>query len=258
MAGLWSDRIAAIGLPGGSPRQPGAGRPPHRPAQPVTRAISRAAEVDRIENELNDKVCSGSLSLAEAQRTEANLKHLHGCERPPGHLRSVLGPSLGHRRARWHRARRLAGHVVVPRPADRRRSITGGLQRRCLGRCSFDQHPAWYTSGRPSCSSQPHGVSMALLADGDRPARRHRPRPPQGRGPRSGAGVLLRRARVRAPAAIRDAGRVHLGGRISPPHRPEHVGKPSAARRRRRQATGLYHVAIAIPIAGRSPTPCGA
>src|SRR5262249_55585453 len=38
----------------------------------------RAAEVDQIENELNDKVCSGKLSLAEAQRTEAALKHEHG------------------------------------------------------------------------------------------------------------------------------------------------------------------------------------
>jgi hypothetical protein len=38
----------------------------------------RAAEVDRIENELNDKVCSGKLTLAEAQRTEAALKHEHG------------------------------------------------------------------------------------------------------------------------------------------------------------------------------------
>src|SRR5215468_4042988 len=31
----------------------------------------RAAEVDRIENELNAKVCSGDLTLAEAQATEA-------------------------------------------------------------------------------------------------------------------------------------------------------------------------------------------
>ena len=29
----------------------------------------RAAEVDQIENELNDKVCSGELTLAEAQQT---------------------------------------------------------------------------------------------------------------------------------------------------------------------------------------------
>jgi hypothetical protein len=38
----------------------------------------RAAEVDQIENELNDKVCSGKLSLAAAQRTEATLKHEEG------------------------------------------------------------------------------------------------------------------------------------------------------------------------------------
>jgi len=38
----------------------------------------RAARVDRIENELNDAVCSGSLTLVEAQRKEFALKHSAG------------------------------------------------------------------------------------------------------------------------------------------------------------------------------------
>jgi hypothetical protein len=38
----------------------------------------RAGDVDRIENELNAKVCSGGLALAAAQREEAALKHEHG------------------------------------------------------------------------------------------------------------------------------------------------------------------------------------
>ncbi len=38
----------------------------------------RAAAVDRIENELNARVCSGSLTLAEAQRRESALKHASG------------------------------------------------------------------------------------------------------------------------------------------------------------------------------------
>jgi hypothetical protein len=38
----------------------------------------RAAEVDRIENELNAEVCSGRLTLAEAQRREAELKWRRG------------------------------------------------------------------------------------------------------------------------------------------------------------------------------------
>src|SRR5205823_6081197 len=38
----------------------------------------RAADVDRIENELNAKVCSGRLSLAVAQRKESALKHAQG------------------------------------------------------------------------------------------------------------------------------------------------------------------------------------
>jgi hypothetical protein len=38
----------------------------------------RAAEVDQIENELNAQVCAGSLTLADAQRKEADLKHNQG------------------------------------------------------------------------------------------------------------------------------------------------------------------------------------
>ena len=38
----------------------------------------RASEVDRTENELNDAVCSGDLSLADAQRRESLLKHTRG------------------------------------------------------------------------------------------------------------------------------------------------------------------------------------
>ena len=38
----------------------------------------RAAQVDVIENELNAQVCSGSLTLEEAQNKESALKHSHG------------------------------------------------------------------------------------------------------------------------------------------------------------------------------------
>jgi hypothetical protein len=38
----------------------------------------RAREVDGIENELNAKVCSGELGLADAQRRESALKHHEG------------------------------------------------------------------------------------------------------------------------------------------------------------------------------------
>ena len=38
----------------------------------------RAAEVDSIENELNAKVCSGDVSLADAQQKESELKHTDG------------------------------------------------------------------------------------------------------------------------------------------------------------------------------------
>jgi hypothetical protein len=38
----------------------------------------RAIDVDAIERELNEKVCSGELSLADAQRKESELKHTDG------------------------------------------------------------------------------------------------------------------------------------------------------------------------------------
>jgi hypothetical protein len=38
----------------------------------------RATAVDRVENELNAKVCAGELTLAEAQRRESELKHRSG------------------------------------------------------------------------------------------------------------------------------------------------------------------------------------
>jgi hypothetical protein len=38
----------------------------------------RAAQVDQIEDDLNAKVCSGALTLAEAQQQETTLKHRDG------------------------------------------------------------------------------------------------------------------------------------------------------------------------------------
>jgi hypothetical protein len=38
----------------------------------------RAADVDKIENELNSEVCSGRLTLAQAQQREDTMKHSQG------------------------------------------------------------------------------------------------------------------------------------------------------------------------------------
>ena len=38
----------------------------------------RASAVDRIENDLNHRVCAGSLTLVDAQRRESALKHADG------------------------------------------------------------------------------------------------------------------------------------------------------------------------------------
>lgn len=40
--------------------------------------LPQALKVDRIENELNDLVCSGEITLAEGQRRESRLKHTEG------------------------------------------------------------------------------------------------------------------------------------------------------------------------------------
>jgi hypothetical protein len=62
------DHLISLEL-GGNPTDPGNLWPEPYP---------RAAAVDRIENELNDKVCSGELTLAEAQQRESELKHEQG------------------------------------------------------------------------------------------------------------------------------------------------------------------------------------
>jgi hypothetical protein len=67
-ADFQEDHLISLEL-GGDPRDPRNLWPEPYP---------RAAEVDRIENELNAKVCSGKLSLADAQRQESALKHAHG------------------------------------------------------------------------------------------------------------------------------------------------------------------------------------
>jgi hypothetical protein len=38
----------------------------------------RAAEVDRVENQLNHEVCTGALTLAQAQEKESAMKHADG------------------------------------------------------------------------------------------------------------------------------------------------------------------------------------
>ena len=62
------DHLVSLEL-GGDPRDPRNLWPEPYP---------RAANVDTIENELNAKVCAGELTLAEAQRRESDLKHVHG------------------------------------------------------------------------------------------------------------------------------------------------------------------------------------
>jgi hypothetical protein len=67
-AAYQEDHLISLEL-GGHPTDP-------RNLWPEPRA--HAEDVDRIENELNRKVCSGELTLAEGQRRESELKHRSG------------------------------------------------------------------------------------------------------------------------------------------------------------------------------------
>jgi hypothetical protein len=67
-SGGQEDHLISLEL-GGHPTDPRNLWPEPRP---------HAEDVDRIENELNGKVCSGELTLAEAQRRESELKHRSG------------------------------------------------------------------------------------------------------------------------------------------------------------------------------------
>src|SRR5438132_497556 len=67
-AGYQEDHLISLEL-GGDPTDPRNLWPEPYP---------RAAAVDRLENELNAQVCSGALSLADAQRKETELKHDYG------------------------------------------------------------------------------------------------------------------------------------------------------------------------------------
>ncbi|HET7043722.1 MAG TPA: hypothetical protein VFI37_02630 [Gaiellaceae bacterium] len=64
-SGYQEDHLISLEL-GGSPSDPRNLWPQPRPW---------ADDVDQTENELNDRVCSGQLTLAEAQARESALKH---------------------------------------------------------------------------------------------------------------------------------------------------------------------------------------
>ncbi len=68
MSGYQEDHLISLEL-GGNPTDPRNLWPEPYP---------RAAEVDKIENQLNAEVCSGKLTLAQAQARESQIKHTQG------------------------------------------------------------------------------------------------------------------------------------------------------------------------------------
>jgi hypothetical protein len=68
MSDYQEDHLISLSL-GGHPTDPRNLWPEPNP---------RATDVDTVEHELNDKVCSGELLLAEAQQQESELKHTDG------------------------------------------------------------------------------------------------------------------------------------------------------------------------------------
>ena len=73
-----------------------------------------------------------------------------------------------------------------------------------------------------------------------------RTRAPQGRRPRPRARLLLRRPRLRGAAAYGLRRGVHLGGRLPPPHRAQHLGQ-QGGHPPPPGTTGLFHTAILYP-----------
>ena len=83
--GLKSKQIEALQLKGGPTDYQEdhlvplcVGGHPTDPRNLWPEPYSRASTVDQIENDLNRRVCAGSLTLAEAQRRESALKHQSG------------------------------------------------------------------------------------------------------------------------------------------------------------------------------------
>jgi hypothetical protein len=68
LSGYQEDHLISLEL-GGNPTDPRNLWPEPYP---------RASAVDRIENDLNAQVCSGQLTLAQAQQREDTLKHTEG------------------------------------------------------------------------------------------------------------------------------------------------------------------------------------
>lgn len=68
MSGYQEDHLISLEL-GGNPTDPRNLWPEPYP---------RASQMDQIENELNAQVCSGQLTLAEAQQKESEIKHTQG------------------------------------------------------------------------------------------------------------------------------------------------------------------------------------
>jgi hypothetical protein len=68
MSAYQEDHLISLEL-GGSPTDPRNLWPEPYP---------RAAEMDKIENQLNGEVCGGTLTLAQAQARESQIKHTQG------------------------------------------------------------------------------------------------------------------------------------------------------------------------------------
>jgi hypothetical protein len=68
LSGYQEDHLISLEL-GGSPTDPRNLWPEPYP---------RASQMDQIENQLNAQVCDGSLTLAQAQQKESEIKHTQG------------------------------------------------------------------------------------------------------------------------------------------------------------------------------------
>ena len=127
----------------------------------------RASDVDREENRLNDLVCSGEISLAEAQRRESAMKHTEGRPRVHSRVETSLPVAERPRRPEWMKVRAPSAdsrYFDVKKLHPRRRASTRSARRRAA-RTSASAGAA---APRPSRSSATRARARAATATSTR------------------------------------------------------------------------------------------
>ena len=201
------------------------------PAQPLLRALPRRQCRQALGRQPDPAGAPDRLSALPARMAV-------------GRLAAAAPAQLPRRRARRALSVRRAGIVELELYPDVARARACRSRRR---RCGPERGG--------SAHERAPGAAVRAAAP-DRSGRPDRPCPPEGRRSRARARLLLRRARLRADAALRRRRRLHLGRRLPPSYRAQHLGEPGrqpAAARHDRPLPRRDPLSRPAP---RSPTRC--